>query len=172
MFRRISRRNVLGYLARFMPLALCSGSVSRMLHAAEAAPDVQSNTALLPSVIHELFPHGGLGDDFYADMAVALGKQMAADNRVSRDVETALTKLAGCCGSGGWEHAGHAARVAALTGIQQETCFQTLKDAAQTLVYRDSRVWQRIGYGGNALAQGGYLTRGFDHIDWLTLAQP
>jgi hypothetical protein len=33
-------------------------------------------------------------------------------------------------------------------------------------------VWQRIGYGGNALAQGGYLTRGFDHIDWLTLAQP
>ena len=171
MFSGISRRHVLASLARFLPLALCSGSVAQVLRAAESGTDAAPAQALLPSVLRELFPHAGLGDDFYAEMAGALWRQILADPRLAREVESGLAQLATCC-SGGWEHAGRDARVAALTGVQGETFFQALRDSAVPLIYRDPRVWERIGYGGNALAQGGYLTRGFDQIDWLPGVQP
>jgi hypothetical protein len=34
-------------------------------------------------------------------------------------------------------------------------------------MYVQPEVWALLGYRGNALAQGGYLNRGFNDIDWL-----
>lgn len=170
MFLRITRRSILGTLARLLPFALFPGFVARIVHAAEAVPDGQP--VLLPSVIRELFPHAGLGDDFYAGIAGTLWQQILADPGKLRDVDSGLAQLGSCCCSGGWEHAARDARIAALMEMQNETFFQTLKGGALELMYRDPRVWERIGYGGNALAQGGYLTRGFDQIDWLPAVNP
>ena len=172
MFMRMSRRGVLASLARFLPLALWSGSFAQVLRAAEPAAGNAPASALLPSVIRELFPHAGLGEDFYAGIASALWQKISADTVQSREVESGLARLATCCGSGGWETAGRDTRVAALTEMQHEAYFQILKGGALELIYRDPRVWERIGYGGNALAQGGYLTRGFDQIDWLPAVNP
>ena len=172
MFPGISRRRVLGTLARFLPWALFSGSAVQILHAAEVGAASLPARALLPSVLRELFPHAGLGDEFYAEMAGVLWQQMLADPVKLQEAESGLARLSACCGSGGWEHAGTDARVAALTGMQEEMFFQALRDSALMLIYRDPRVWEHIGYGGNALAHGGYLTRGFDHIDWLPGVQP
>jgi len=172
MFMHMTRRSVLASLARFLPLALWSGSVAQVLRAAEPAAGGEPANALLPSVIRELFPHAGLGDDFYAGIAGTLWQQISADTVKSRDVASGLARLAACCGSRGWDAADRDVRVAALTGVQHEAFFQTLKGGALELIYRDPRVWERIGYGGNALAQGGYLTRGFDQIDWLPAVNP
>ena len=171
MFSRISRRHILASLARFLPLALCSGSVAQVLRAAEPGVVAAPARAVLPSVLRELFPHARLGDDFYVEKAGILWQQILADPKLAREVGSGLAQLATCC-SGGWEHAGRDARVAALTGMQEEIFFQALRDSALMLIYRDPRVWEHIGYGGNALAQGGYLTRGFDQIDWLPGVQP
>ncbi len=171
MFSPISRRRMLVSLARFLPWVLCSGSVAQILRAAEAGPDSRPAPALLPSVLRELFPHAGLKDDFYVEKAGVLWQQILADPKLEREVGSGLARLATCC-SGGWQQAGRDARVAALSTMQDEGFFQALRDSAVPLIYRDPRLWQQIGYGGNALAQGGYLNRGFDHIDWLPVADP
>lgn len=171
MFMRMTRRSLVTSLARILPLALWSGSLAQVLRAAEVESGIPPARGLLPSILHELFPHPGLGDDFYAEKAGVMWQQFLADPELGRDVGSGLARLATCC-SGGWRQAGRDARVAALTRMQDEKFFQALRDSAVTLIYRDPRVWQRIGYGGNALAQGGYLTRGFDHIDWLPAVNP
>jgi hypothetical protein len=35
------------------------------------------------------------------------------------------------------------------------------------IVMRDPVLWEKLGYQGSAIEQGGYLHRGFDDIDWL-----
>jgi hypothetical protein len=36
-----------------------------------------------------------------------------------------------------------------------------------TSLYDDREVWSLLGYEGPSFAQGGYLKRGFDDLDWL-----
>ena len=36
-----------------------------------------------------------------------------------------------------------------------------------TTLYNDPQVWEKLGYEGPSAEQGGYLSRGFDDIDWL-----
>ena len=35
------------------------------------------------------------------------------------------------------------------------------------IVMRDPALWETLGYQGSAIEHGGYLTRGFNDIDWL-----
>ena len=34
-------------------------------------------------------------------------------------------------------------------------------------LYNDSEVWDLLGWEGESFSKGGYLTRGFDDLDWL-----
>jgi hypothetical protein len=40
------------------------------------------------------------------------------------------------------------------------------------MTYNDLSVTRRFGYQGPSYEEGGYLTRGFDDIDWLPAADP
>ena len=37
-----------------------------------------------------------------------------------------------------------------------------------TPLYNQPELWTKFGYEGPSSAQGGYLHRGFNDIDWLT----
>ena len=43
----------------------------------------------------------------------------------------------------------------------------TLRAQTVAAIYSRPDVWERIGYGGSSFELGGYLTNGFDDIDWL-----
>ena len=44
---------------------------------------------------------------------------------------------------------------------------EVVRSTAVVEVYSDTATWRRLGYEGPSFAQGGYLHRGFDDLDWL-----
>ena len=68
---------------------------------------------------------------------------------------------------GDWSALTEQQRLSALETIQDSVFFSVIRNTAVQYIYRDPRVWARVGYGGNALQHGGYLTHGFNDIDWL-----
>jgi hypothetical protein len=162
-----TRRALLRFLARAATLAPLIPFLAQPARATVklAGPDPES----LPALIRDLFPHRGLDDAFYRDIAVAVRARLdaAANARINAGLE-ALDRAAG----NRWSTIPAEARRAQLLSIEKEPYFQEVYGTAIELVYRDPRVWAEIGYGGNALAQGGYLTRGFNDIDWLPADRP
>ena len=66
-----------------------------------------------------------------------------------------------------WRAAPTTAQIEALALIEGEPFFATVQTAVREQLYERPEVWQLIGYGGPSVGQGGYVTRGFDDIDWL-----
>ncbi len=57
---------------------------------------------------------------------------------------------------------------AKLVAKQEATpFFGFLHWTTSEIVMREEALWQRLGYQGSAIEQGGYIHRGFDDIDWL-----
>jgi hypothetical protein len=60
-----------------------------------------------------------------------------------------------------------AAATAALREIDQQPFFRQIHATTVVALYDDREVWDLLGYEGASFDQGGYLTRGFDDLDWL-----
>lgn len=122
-------------------------------------------------MIHQLYPHQGLGPDYYLAAARMVNVRAAAAPETAQQLQMGMGKLDSLCGTAGWAGAGESARLAALQKLEAEPFFQFVRSAAIELLYRDPRVWDLIGYGGNALKRGGYLHQGFNDINWLPPAR-
>lgn len=136
-----SRRAILRALARIGILA----SATPALSAAGTKADVELSR--LSELVRELVPHP-LQDAVYLDAARAIrgalevtGAQI--DDSLRRLKENASGELPA-----------------------SDPFLARVRTAAVEALYRDPRVWNLIGYGGNALAKGGYVAT-FDDIDWL-----
>lgn len=55
----------------------------------------------------------------------------------------------------------------ALHRIEHTDFFTFVRGNAVLTLYNLPEVWQALGYEGASVAKGGYLTRGFDDLDWL-----
>ena len=128
-------------------------------------PDIDTLVVLL----RDLFPHHGLDDAFYRDIARAVRAEM--DAAAIRRLDAGLHELDQIADNG-WSAALPDVRRAHLKALENAVFFKDVYAAALEQVYRDPRVWRVIGYGGNAFAQGGYVTRGFNDIDWLPAISP
>lgn len=54
-----------------------------------------------------------------------------------------------------------------LQAIERQAFFQRLYGVSLPVFFGDSAVWELIGYEGESFSKGGYLTRGFNDLDWL-----
>ena len=45
--------------------------------------------------------------------------------------------------------------------------FELVRSTAVVEVYSDPQTWKLLGYEGPSFAQGGYVDRGFNDLDWL-----
>jgi hypothetical protein len=54
-----------------------------------------------------------------------------------------------------------------LRSISTTAFFVQVHGQVITSLYDDREVWSLLGYEGPSYDQGGYLTRGFDDLDWL-----
>jgi hypothetical protein len=59
------------------------------------------------------------------------------------------------------------ARVAALQKIETEPFFKFVRVQTLFNLYGSPIAYAHFGYEGEAFSKGGYLTRGFDALDWL-----
>lgn len=54
-----------------------------------------------------------------------------------------------------------------LKRIESTPFFGYVRRFATVNLYDDPETWQALGYEGSSFDQGGYLTRGFNDLDWL-----
>ena len=122
--------------------------------------------ATLIQMARDIYPHDRIADEFYA---IAVKGHDTAET--APDIEAGIAALdAAAMGAGhpsyigtGWERD----RVDILRGMEQSAFFQKIRGGLVTGLYNQKAVWPLFGYEGESFSQGGYLTRGFDDINWL-----
>lgn len=122
--------------------------------------------ATLLQMARDIYPHDQVADQFYA---VAVKGYDAEDKKDMvaagiAEVDAAAQALGHAnYASIGWEED----RVKVLQSIEGSTFFQTVRSGLVTGLYNQKEVWPIFGYQGESYSQGGYMTRGFNDIDWL-----
>lgn len=122
--------------------------------------------ATLIQMARDIYPHDRVADSFYA--VAVKGYDTPED---APGIEAGITALnAAAQGAGfddylsvGWE----SDRVAILKTMELGTFFQTIRNGLVTGLYNQKDLWPIFGYQGESYSQGGYISRGFDDINWL-----
>ena len=127
--------------------------------------DAETGKTLI-RMARDLYPHDQFDDAHYAKVAEALDQSAAKDDALAKlltDGAAVLDKANG----GSYLKATDERRLATLVGIQTDPFFQKVRGTVVTTLYNDPQVWEKLGYEGPSAEHGGYLSRGFDDIDWL-----
>ena len=118
--------------------------------------------ATLLSVARTIAPHDGLEDAAYALVVKAIDAAAAADEHTRALVDSGLAQL-----GEGLASRSEAARVQALRAIEHSEFFQLMRAKTLGNLYSSAMAYAHFGYEGEAFSKGGYLTRGFNELDWL-----
>jgi hypothetical protein len=125
----------------------------------EVTPELRTLTAM----IRRMFPHEGWPEGPYARAAAAIHATAADDARHRAQVAQGLAEL----DARGFGDMDAAAALEHLRAISGSTFFQLVRANVVTTLYDDREVWALLGYETDAFAQGGWVARGFDDLDWL-----
>jgi hypothetical protein len=150
---------VSGLLAAGGPLSLIAPSRAWAL---EMKALTSSQGAALMSVARTIAPHDGLEDAAYALVVKAIDTAAAAEEHVHALVASGLAGLGGSFAS-----QTEAARIAALKTVEKSEFFQLLRSSTLANLYSSPIAYAHFGYEGEAFSKGGYLTRGFNDLQWL-----
>lgn len=163
---RLSRRSFTGRMAlgAVLPGFAALGAPVRAadLSGQSSTDEVATSAALL----HAMFPHDALGMDFYREMAARYHAELVDRPAALAAHRAGLAELDG-------SHIAPFVQLPAViqhamvAKVDQQPFFTAYLSRGAELVYRDQRVWDRLGYEGSSVEYGGYLDRGFDDIDWL-----
>ena len=110
-----------------------------------------------------LFPHKKLPDAVYALLAKDLDGNAGA-LPVVRDGIVALDKAAG----GSFIKATATKKLALVKAIEGTPFFNTVRGQCITSLYNNDMAFTVFGYPGASWEKGGYLTRGFQDLKWLS----
>jgi hypothetical protein len=120
----------------------------------------------LVAAARALYPHDQLPDRIYRRV-VAIFDRLA---RASPDVADALAAFVGRVDAGfpvPFRARSESYRVAALRAIEATPEFRLVQRLTVRHLYDDVELWAAFGYEGASVHLGGYVTRGFDDLDWL-----
>ena len=85
-------------------------------------------------------------------------------------MEQGLAELESSAAHDNWDQLDQEQREGILATLQSGEFFGYVKSQVIHLLYSDPEVWALIGYGGSSIEYGGYISRGFNDIDWLPVA--
>ncbi|HSG02837.1 MAG TPA: Twin-arginine translocation pathway signal [Marinobacterium sp.] len=122
--------------------------------------------ATLIQMARDIYPHNHVADEFYAR---AVKGYDAPEHKAP--IQAGIAALdAAAQGLGfadylsvSWE----VDRVKILQGMEQSAFFQTIRGNLVTGLYNQKEVWPLFGYEGESYTKGGYISRGFDDINWI-----
>jgi hypothetical protein len=122
----------------------------------------------------DIYPHDHLADRFYIAAVLPWDAKAGADATVKALCEEGAAGLdAEAKKRFGREYVRvteEDQRVAVLKAIEKTPFFGRLRGDLVVSLYNQPEVWAKFGYEGPSWEKGGYLTRGFDDIDWLPKA--
>lgn len=155
------RRFVLTAIAAYSVIATPSRWLPGNIALADtaASPDLSQLARLF-------FPHTGLEDDVYTDVAETLFDSFVANPESAQLLDMADTALDAQV-DGDWMDVDEDRQVAALKGIESEAFFAAILAALRGAFYNHPKVWAYLHYPGSSKEHGGYKHRGFDDINWL-----
>lgn len=147
-----------GFLAAGGPLSLLAPSRAWALELGSLS---SAEGARLLSVARTIAPHDSLEDAAYAIVVKAIDAA-AADEQVRATLKAGLAQL-------GEDFATRAepARVEALQAVEHSEFFSFVRTKTLGTLYASPIAYGHFGYEGEAFSKGGYLTRGFDELNWL-----
>lgn len=127
--------------------------------------------ATLVQMARDIYPHDHLADKYYAQAMIGYDASAGDDADLKAMLEAGVDfvdAMAGARHGGGylsvaWEED----RVAILKSMEDSPFFQKIRGGLVTGLYNQPEVWAKFGYEGASAEQGGYISRGFDDIDWL-----
>jgi len=113
-----------------------------------------------------LYPHEKLPDAVYALLAKDL------DGKATGDAGTAKLLTEGIAwlnqsASGNFAKASAAQRLEIVRGMEGTAFFNTVRGQCITSLYDNDMAYAVFGYPGSAWEKGGYITRGFQDLQWL-----
>lgn len=119
--------------------------------------------ATLIQMARDVYPHDHVPDKFYA---IAMKGYDAPEK--AEMIEAGIADLDQRAGPGGYRGLGwEDERVALLREIEDGEFFQTIRGGMVIGLYNQKELWPLFGYEGESYSKGGYITRGFDDIEWL-----
>ncbi len=117
----------------------------------------------LVRMIRVMFPHKKFPDAPYERTADAV---FAAARKTPAEKIAFLTALRDLEESGFMKLDDRAA-YASLKKMEATPFFKLVKGTTVTTLYDDPEVWKALGYEGPSFDKGGYVSRGFNDLDWL-----
>ena len=122
--------------------------------------------ATLLQMARDIYPHDQVADQFYA--VAVKGYDTEENKALVAEGVAALDAAAQAAGHAGYTAVGwEEDRVKLLQAMEATPFFQTIRAGLVTGLYNQKEVWPIFGYQGESYSQGGYMTRGFNDIDWL-----
>jgi hypothetical protein len=113
-----------------------------------------------------LYPHVALGDAVYERVPAKIAEAAAEDPAQATTVNDGVADLDGR-GDQPFVERSAEQQLADAEAIAGSDFFELVRATAVVEVYSDAHTWRLFGYEGPSFAQGGYLRRGFDDLDWL-----
>ena len=127
--------------------------------------DTATGHTLLKATRH-IFPHAKLDDAVYALVVKELDKGAAGDDALASMLTEGAAELNKNAG-GDWLATNEANQFAIIEEMTGSEFFEKIRSTAVVALYNNDMAWAHFGYEGDAWSHGGYLTRGFDDLNWL-----
>ena len=125
----------------------------------------------LVRMARDIYPHDQLADKFYlqaqAPYDAAAAKDSALKKLLSDGVAELDAKANRRYGKPYAQVPTEAERVVLLREIEKTPFFKRIQGDLVTGLYNNKALWPQFGYEGSSWEKGGYLTRGFNDLDWL-----
>lgn len=125
----------------------------------------------LVRMARDIFPHDKLPDRFYiqavAPYDAVAGKDAGLRKLISEGVASLDASAKKRYGKSYTQAPTESDRVVLLKEIEGTPFFKKIRGDLVTGLYNNKEVWPLFGYEGSAWEKGGYLTRGFNDLDWL-----
>lgn len=156
-------------MAAALPNALAKPATAALVQSFSALGPDTAKTLL--QVARDVFPHDRLADRYYVDAIRPYERAAAKDQVLKALIQGGVRDLDRAAHAKfGKPYAGVAAeadRVSLLTAIESTPFFQKLRGDMVTSLYDNKAVWPLLGYEGSSWEKGGYISRGFNDLDWL-----
>jgi hypothetical protein len=160
------------FLRRAAGLLLALAGPWRRALATSGEPQrADSLEPFLATLLQRLFPHSDLGEAAYLETAASMAAAVSGDPDLAALVGEGHRLLDQQADSL-WLKLPPEQQVQVLQAIEATPFFQTVRGLAGYLFYNNPSIWPFFGYPGSSFEKGGYLTRGFDDLDWLPDPDP
>lgn len=166
----LARRNFLkgsgvlvGYIAGGSALAALAPSP---VWALELKTLNERDAKTLMAMGRVLYPHEKLPDAVYALLAKDLDAKAATDVAAAKQLRNGISALHKGAG-GDFLEASAAKRLEVVKGMEGEPFFATVRGQCVTSLYDNDMAYAWFGYPGASWDKGGYITRGFQDLQWL-----